>query len=149
MTLFVNMVLNVLDLHDLFSYWITSTSVLGHFSPGSFRSLFKDRNEQRTEVSEDQSDRVTSVLDADLSIKGPISTSLNNGFISHNAASVHLYVSLLTSHAGLAPAGYVWRRQSQSLSGSVHVMQQVEKIIENMKFLFCRRQLPPWTQCGN
>jgi len=32
-------------------------------------------------VSEDRSERVTSVLDTDLSIKGPICTSLNDGFI--------------------------------------------------------------------
>jgi len=27
-------------------------------------------------------------------------------------------------------------------------MQQVEKVVENMTFLFCRRQLQPWTQRG-
>ena len=124
-----------------------------HFGPSSlgppsFRSLFKDRNEQRTEVPEDQWRK-----DQWLRHFGPWYWSVHQRTDLHvtqqrlhNGASVHLYVSLLTSHASWAPAGYVLRRQSQSLSGGVHVMQQVEKIVENTKFLFCRRPLQPWIQ---
>ena len=87
---------------------------------------------QRTEVSEVHSDRTTSDLDTDLSVKGPICTSqsLNNGFIFDQ---LHLVVSAgtISTFKNRLVKFCMTTKQISMASGTVAILWIIDRMINS------------------